>query len=170
MCVAMGSVRLAGVERACALWIPVRLPGLNELVAARARRGSVRSGTGKRWSAYSDIKRAAQETISACALAQHFQAPEGPCHFNYLFCEPEQKRWRRDPSNILAGGQKLIEDALVSSGLLKGDGPDVVAGITAYFLQRKPEGVFVLLQDCPVISMRVMTERLYAYGQNGRQS
>ena len=145
------------------LWIPGRLPGLNELIEARMQRGKGLSTKGKRWSQYSDIKRQCEERIALCARSQRF-APNGK-HFNYLFVEGSQ---RRDPSNISAGAVKMVEDGLQKAKLLDGDGWKHVEGDTRYFHHDKLfEGVCLIVQDCPVLSKNAMLQRLHIYVQKG---
>lgn len=141
------------------LWIAGRLPGLNELVAARMIRGRAVNARGKRWSKYSDIKRQCEERIALAAQSQRF-VPQGK-HFNYLCVEPNQ---RRDPSNISAGAVKMIEDALVKAGLLGNDGWSHVEGDTRYYhYSPNEEGVFVVAQECAVLSKNAMLQRLQDY-------
>lgn len=96
----------------CEFFIPGPLPGLNELIDARMRRKG-------KWNAYSDLKRQWEGIIGA--VARVADVPEFPSTVQiwYEFHEPTT---RRDPSNVVAGGIKLIEDALVKLGRLKGDG------------------------------------------------
>ncbi len=106
-----------------ALWIPGRLPGLNEIIDA----AGTRKGT---WNAYMSMKQKWGLNIATHARGQGFAAFEHG-HFTYLFQEPNH---RRDPSNVIAGGVKLIEDALQEAGLLKNDGWGEVLSIRPYYL------------------------------------
>ena len=63
-------------------------------------------------------------------MAQRFGRIEAG-HFTYLFREPTKKR---DPSNIISAGVKLIEDALQEAGLLPNDGWRCVHGITCFWV------------------------------------
>lgn len=105
------------------LWIPGPLPGLNEIIDAKARKRG-------KWDAYADMKRKWGGTIALLAQAQRLERIPDESVFTYLFIEPNR---RRDPSNIVAGGVKLIEDALQEAGVLENDGWKSVAGIRAYW-------------------------------------
>lgn len=104
------------------LWIPGRLPGLNEIIEA--------CGTRKRnWNAYTSMKREWGQRVSLFALAQGFK-PGKKGYFTYLFVEANRKR---DPSNIVGGGVKIIEDALQECCLIEGDGWIQVKGIAPFW-------------------------------------
>lgn len=98
------------------LWIPGPLPGLNELLDARMRTGLAKGG--KRWNAYSKLKKAWGARIGLQARSQGFR-PVRSGQFEYVIHEPNK---RRDPSNIVGGAVKLIEDGLQEAKLLEGDG------------------------------------------------
>jgi hypothetical protein len=115
------------------LWIPGRMMGLNDIIEQSA-------GASKGWSAYNASKQKWAGNIALLANAKGVQAIP-PGYFTYLFCEPNQ---RRDPSNIVAGGVKLIEDALQAATLLKNDGWTDILGFTGYWI-RKAERVGCLV-------------------------
>lgn len=98
------------------LWIPGPLPGLNELLDARMRTGLTKNG--KRWNAYSKLKKQWDQRVGMHARSQGFR-PVRSAQFEYVVREPNR---RRDPSNIVSGAVKLIEDGLQEAGLLEGDG------------------------------------------------
>ena len=91
------------------IWIPGRMPGLNDIIAWRAC---------KYKGEYSEHKRKWQGLIRVIAQRTLKPWPEG-AHFEYELVEPNKKR---DPSNACAGAQKFIEDALVEAGILPNDG------------------------------------------------
>lgn len=99
------------------LTIPARMPGLNELTANNTHRY-----------AYGKMKARWGRTIALLARAQGFRPITGPVHFEYEFGEPTR---RRDPSNIAAGGIKIIEDALQEAGLLPNDNWEWVLSFVA---------------------------------------
>lgn len=133
----------------------MRLPGLNEMIDARIKTGR-HSKHGKRWNSYSDLKRKYQGYIAGYAEVQGVRVGQYDRHFNYLLIERER---RRDPSNILCGASKLVEDALQQCGRLAGDGWASVDGITSYHLHEPTiDGVFVLFQACPVLSLSALTD------------
>lgn len=115
-----------------------RLPGLNEMLAgARSRRGA-----GSKWSL---MKRAAEQRIALCARAAKLKPVVGPAVFTYVFHEPNR---RRDPSNLIAGGVKVLEDSLVELGILANDGWKHVAGIrSSCIVDQENEGVTVTIEE-----------------------
>lgn len=54
----------------------------------------------------------------------------GPVFMEYTWFEPNR---RRDPDNISSFGRKVIQDALVDSGVLKDDGWKYIAGFADNF-------------------------------------
>jgi len=101
--------------------VPLTLPGLNEIIAAS---GSHYTRGKKRYSKYAALKKQYENLIiSAIQLAKI--KPVKRAYFIYNWIEENRKR---DPSNISAGGRKLIEDALVSCNILHNDGWACVAG------------------------------------------
>jgi hypothetical protein len=145
------------------LWIPGRLMGLNDIIEQSA-------GASKGWSKYNATKQKWAGNIALLANAKGIDVI-GPNYFTYLFCEPNQKR---DPSNIVAGGVKLIEDALQAATLLKNDGWNDILGFTGYWV-RKAERVGCLVHWNPdgVVSRETMGVllgvelRRYAVKENG---
>lgn len=106
------------------LWIPGPLPGLNDIIDAKGNR--FRSG----YDAYSSLKRKWGQTVALLARAQRFRRLEEG-HFVYLFREPNR---RRDPSNFVAGGVKIVEDALQEAELLPNDGWKQVLSIDPHWV------------------------------------
>lgn len=84
------------------------LPDLNALLKASASSPYI----------YSKMKKAAQKVVALYALEQRFQKITEPSHFVYLFGESASNK---DPSNVCAGGIKVVEDALQAMGLLPND-------------------------------------------------
>jgi Holliday junction resolvase RusA-like endonuclease len=92
--------------------VPGRLPGLNEYV--KAERSSKYAAA--------EMKKAAESRIRSCidsqlAGAMPFAFDE-PVAVSYKWVEPNR---RRDKDNI-AFAKKFVQDALVASGILRGDG------------------------------------------------
>jgi hypothetical protein len=82
--------------------------------------------------------------ISHAARNQNFE-PIQKGHFSYYFLEPNR---RRDPSNFVAGGIKLIEDALQGGLLLTGDGWKNVRSITPFWdVDKENPGVMLITGD-----------------------
>lgn len=94
-----------------ALWVPGKLPGLNDLIAAAKGHG------GRGWG-YSKLKREWTDTVMLLAKARRLPSFQ---RVRIGFLWVEQSR-RRDPDNIAAGGRKLILDGLVKAGVLPEDG------------------------------------------------
>lgn len=109
------------------LWIPVRLPGLNDLVSQNV------------W-AYTKTKKRWGETAALFARVQGFE-PGGTC-WTFFFLEPNR---RRDPDNFIGAGVKLILDGLQKERVLDGDGWKSVTALTCYWdcSEEKTSGVLV---------------------------
>jgi hypothetical protein len=123
-----------------ALWIPGPLPGLNEVLDARGVVMRNRAGGTRRFDGYAKLKRAWATKIGLYAREQQFTRVEFAA-FSYLFVESSR---RRDPSNIIAGGVKLLEDSLQEAGLLAGDGWANVTAIAPYWVLGVEPGVLVV--------------------------
>lgn len=152
------------------LWVPGCVPSLNELFAAR---GQIRRVAGKttRVDGYNELKRMWEQRVVLCARTQRLQ-PIGSAFFTYLFREPDE---RRDPSNFMASGIKIVEDGLRKSKLLTNDGWKHVLGIAPYWVtDRRMPGVTVLFSQYPVRdkmhAVQLDTEQNEAHGQNTRQT
>ncbi len=136
------------------LWVPGKLPGLNEIIDAKR---SVVSGTGKRRpDGYSKLKKQWSQTIRIHALQQRLAPVPEAAHFTY-FCVEENKR--RDPGNFLAGAQKLIEDALQEANVLEGDGWKHVLSITSHWIVGQPNGVMVGIGTDQIVSPAELADR-----------
>lgn len=96
------------------LIIPGPMPGLNEILEARARSPY----------SYNRMKRDWSEHIALIARAQSF-VPISRAFFSLHVREPSA---RRDPSNFCFGAMKFLEDALQEAGLLAGDGQQHILG------------------------------------------
>lgn len=104
------------------LWIAGRLPSLNQIIEESA-------GASKGWSVYNKTKQRWSQQVARMARAKDVK-PIGPSYFAYLFCEPNRKV---DPSNLVGGGVKILEDAFQVSGLLQNDGWNDVLGYVGYW-------------------------------------
>ena len=119
---ALVSTGVAGVSD-WQLTIPGEMPGMNEIIDARRI-------TNGRWNAYTKMKRECGAKVAL--FAQMANAPKitGAHHWVYhLFCRNKL----RDPSNILFGAAKFIEDGLQQAGLLENDGWGQVLSIRGRF-------------------------------------
>lgn len=122
------------------LWLPGPMPGFNELIAAAKQHGTKTS----KWNGYAAMKRAAEQIVVLRARTDKFQG-FGAAHFTYLFHEPHR---RRDPSNVMAAGIKIVEDALRHGGFMANDGWRQVLGIRAHWVvSPKRPGVTVFVSD-----------------------
>jgi len=103
------------------LTIPGTLPNLNDYIAAertnRHKGAKMKADSGK---------------IVAAAIRQCFRGVriEKPVFMEYLWVEPSK---RRNKDNISSFGRKVIQDALVSTGVLKDDGWKHVVGFSDRF-------------------------------------
>lgn len=107
------------------LWVPSRLPGLNDLLNAK--------GTTKgSWNGYNAQKCVWYGQVALLCRAKSIQRQE-PGYGTFLFAEPNMKR---DPDNIVAGGVKLLLDSLVGADVLPGDGWRDNLGFAGYWTHR----------------------------------
>ena len=111
---------------------------MNELVA-------LLNGTGGRHT-YNAEKAKHQGIVGREAIEQGFQ-PVGGC-WGYLMVERDR---RRDPSNIMAGAIKIIEDGLQEVSLLAGDGWEDVRAITPVFAIDSHEPGVLIANDVEMI-------------------
>ncbi len=118
------------------LTIPGTLPNLNDYIAAertnRHKGAKMKADSGK---------------IVAAAIRQCFRGVriEKPVFMEYLWVEPSK---RRDKDNISSFGRKVIQDALVSTGVLKDDGWKHVVGFSDRFeVDRENPRIEVLIKE-----------------------
>lgn len=102
------------------LIIPGTLPGLNEYINAERRNKYIAANIKKR--AEKDISVMIRKYLSGIKYKK-------PVVMDYTWYEPNQ---RRDKDNIVFA-RKFIQDALVSSGVLKNDGWKDVDGFSDSF-------------------------------------
>lgn len=103
------------------LTIPGTLPNLNDYIAA------------ERTNRYKGAKlKADSGNIVTLAIGQCMRGVriDKPVFMDYLWIEPSR---RRDKDNISSFGRKVIQDALVSTGVLKNDGWKYVVGFSDRF-------------------------------------
>jgi hypothetical protein len=120
------------------LFIPGPLPGTNEIIDARANvfvpkafafpgRGFNSAKLPNEWGR---IKKRWHGIIAKCVEVQRFTMPAHGGFMNYLILEPNK---RRDPDNIGAGAQKVIQDGLVEAGIMQNDGWKFVHNYRHFF-------------------------------------
>jgi Holliday junction resolvase RusA-like endonuclease len=93
-----------------------RLPSRNEITAA---------DRGNRYAA-NKLKKSTERDIMWQARTQRLRSVQGPCTIHIDWVEPNRKR---DVDNIQSAA-KMILDALVSMGVLSGDGQKYVTQVT----------------------------------------
>lgn len=98
--------------------IPFRLPGLNEVID-RNRRNRY---------AGARLKRETQQRVMWCIIAAKLKPMDKPCVVRMRFCEPNR---RRDVDNV-ESAKKFILDALVKTGVLRGDSPKWVRAAPSF--------------------------------------
>ncbi len=134
------------------LWIPGKLPGLNEVIDAAHKV----YGYGKaRSSEYRKMKRAWGERVQVYARQQGFRPVESAC-FVYLCVETARTR---DPSNVVAGAMKLIEDGLQDAELLTNDGWKNILSLQVFWTLGPEPGVMVAC-GVPAPSLGELRERV----------
>ncbi len=110
-------VKKAPVDYKSRILIPGQLPTLNKIIEAAKVRGGSHNSKGKQWNRYSEMKRKWTQYISGVIGIPEKQ------HVRFFI---EYNIWREDrrtdPSNIFAGYEKIILDALEHVGLIAGDG------------------------------------------------
>ncbi len=115
-------------------FIPGRLPGLNEVLAAANQRKG-------KWNGYDQLKREWGARIERVLTEAKLQ-PMPRVTLEFIWCEPNMKR---DKDNV-AMGKKFVLDALVAAKVIPNDGWRHVVGFTDGFLVDKANpGVQVTL-------------------------
>ena len=104
------------LENGIEIFIPVRLPGLNDMIAmSKAGRG--------RFNQYARSKEEIEKYIRL-TIGQLKPRSFSQCRIGFVWVEPDRKR---DMDNISAG-KKYILDALVGLGILKDDSWKYIKG------------------------------------------
>jgi hypothetical protein len=141
------SRRLFAVTVLGSLVIHGTMPNLNDILDARAVSRQVGS---KRISQYTRMK-AAWDTKVTLLARPRFRKQLPPCHFVFVFNEPNM---RRDPDGLSAGAYKFVLDGLQSAGAIAGDGWKQVLGLQSYWVTEKESGcqagVVVLMSTEPM--------------------
>ena len=125
-------------------FVPGPLPGLNEMLDWAKRQSHVHGPRGKRWSVYAENKQIWEGMIGV-AIKQATLIPMARA-VTIHYCWQERNK-KRDLDNI-AAARKLINDALVSTGILRNDGWKQIAGFTdSFIVEKKSPGVLVTLTE-----------------------
>lgn len=115
--------------------IPGRLPGLNEYIAAE-RTNKYRGAA---------MKKEAETLVILSAKQMRGWRAKSPVMMYYLWVEKDR---RRDKDNISGYGRKIIQDALVKAGYLKGDGWAHIVGFADEFaVDKKNPRIEVVLEE-----------------------
>ena len=144
------------------IFLPSRMPSLNELLDGKAQHGS--------WNRYNATKAKWASDIGLVVRARGLSA-QGPTYLSVLWLEPNT---RRDPDNILSGGFKLLLDSLVKAGVMDGDGWNDVLGL-AGFWHKVPEKVGCLVYFSPSglvtkdTMMLLLQQEMSGNGNSNRQ-
>lgn len=104
------------------LVIPGRLPGLNEYIAAE-RTSRFKAASMKR-------ENETLVLVAAKKSLRKWRQTNRPVMMRYVWYEKDR---RRDMDNISSYGRKVIQDALVKGGYLRGDGWECIAGFADGF-------------------------------------
>lgn len=104
------------------LTIPGRLPGLNEYITAE--RSSRYQGNAMKQSEGRRVGLCIRQQLRGVRIAR-------PVVMRYTWVEPDR---RRDKDNVSSFGRKVIQDALVRTGTLRGDGWAEIDGFSDRFL------------------------------------
>lgn len=118
------------------LIIPGTLNNLNDYIAA------------ERTNRYKGAKlKAVNQNIAAVAIMQCLRGVkiEKPVEMHYTWYEPNK---RRDKDNVSSFGRKVIQDALVITGVLKDDGWKHVVGFSDRFeVDKENPRIEVLIKE-----------------------
>ena len=111
------------------------LPNLNDYT--KACRGNRYGGAA--------MKKRCEDIIAGYIRAAGVKPCAGPVYIKYLWVEQNK---RRDLDNISSFGRKVINDSLVNTGILAGDGPTHIKGFSDEFAyDRDGPGVVVRVEE-----------------------
>lgn len=99
------------------LFIPLPMPGLNEILGA----------SNAHWAKYAKMKKKWGGIVVLYARSQGFAPITGPAHYEFECLEPNRLR---DPDNFCAGARKICLDGLREGGFLKNDGWEHVLSLS----------------------------------------
>lgn len=110
-----------------------RLDGMNDFISANRST----SGKGRTfWCSGAQMKKDNQLNVAIAIRKAHLKPITGRCRLHYRFFEPNMKR---DLDNISGFAHKVVQDALVETGILENDGWKQIAGYTDDFFIDKED-------------------------------
>lgn len=115
--------------------LPLRLHSLNEYITANRKKPIIGANMKR------DDQAAVEWYIRSQLRGIHIKHP---VRMHYAWYEPNK---RRDLDNVSSYGRKIIQDALVSTGVLKDDSWKQITGFTdAFFVDRKTPHIEVEIE------------------------
>lgn len=118
------------------LTIPGKLCGLNDYISAE------RTNRNKGAKMKADNGNIVAVAIRQCMMGVHI---ENPVFMEYKWVEPNR---RRDLDNVSSFGRKVIQDALVESGVLKDDGWKYVVGfLDSFYVDKSNPRIEVKIRE-----------------------
>lgn len=116
------------------LFIPTRMPGLNDYIEVISRHRQAGGKMKKEWT----------ETTAEYASANRLGRFTEPIWINLHWFEPSR---RRDKDNV-AFAKKFIFDGLKQAGVIKDDGNRFIVGFSDHFhYEGKKEGVLIIMEE-----------------------
>lgn len=132
------------------LWIPGKLPGMNDMIRAKLNvfippqmrsAAFVPAALPNEWN---NIKKRWEGIIDRLCTEQEFLCPPSG-YFTYLCIEDSR---RRNKDNVGACAQKIIQDALVKRGSLANDGWSEILDYRHFFaVDPQKNGVYLIVTD-----------------------
>ena len=107
------------------LWIPGRMPGLNEYIAAMNRNRFIGN----------QMKQENTNLVTMLAKMNKLTPIKYPVEIEFLWQEPNNKR---DPDNIIFA-KKFILDGLVIAGILPNDTQQYIYGFSERWVAQPPK-------------------------------
>lgn len=140
------------------LLIPFQLPSLNKMILANRTN----------WQTGAALKRKTEQRIAWAIKAAGLKPVTYPCIVHMTFEEPNR---RRDCDNV-ESAKKFILDALVKTGILKGDSPRYVAGCPSWtrYVEGGAQVLVTIIEDEREDALRERLQRcveIVKGGENG---